>query len=212
MRKRRSPSEKKRLAYQRDHYVSGGESRHAFRKNWPKKKAKLNQKHRHRAAQTLHRLEKLGDFESIESSTIEVTAEELKKIDSREKLLKWGLQSLKEYVENNQENRKGRHGRHRRDRELITERCKALVTALEQSPASAKARVFLREVEASGSWGWDFSLFLRHNPDWRPRLEKAWLKAARAAEKDGMERQEKAAEKQRAKALIRAIQKRAKVR
>jgi hypothetical protein len=37
MKKHLSPQEKMELAYKRDHYVSAGESRHAFRKNWPKK-------------------------------------------------------------------------------------------------------------------------------------------------------------------------------
>src|SRR5260221_13840140 len=103
MKKRVTPQEKKRLAYERDHYVSGGESRHAFRKNWPKKKATLNQKHRHRAPQALHKLEKLGTFASIEASTIEVTANQMRKVDPRENLQKWAAMSLQELDQHNQE-------------------------------------------------------------------------------------------------------------
>lgn len=212
MKKRVAPPEKKKLAYERDHYVSGGESRHAYRKNWPKKKAMLNQKHRHRATQALHQLEKIGDFDSIEDSGIEVTAEQLRKVDPREKLSKFGVKSLREYVEKNHENRESRALRRAQERDLITARCKELIATLERSPASPKAQAFLREVAAGGGWGWDFHLFLRWNPEWRPRLEKAWLALMRAVEKTDMKRQTKEAEKQRTKALLSAIQKQTAVR
>ncbi len=212
MKKRVAPPEKKKLAYERDHYVSGSESRHAYRKTWPKKKAMLNQKHRHRAAQALHELEKLGDFESIEDSRIEVTAEQLRKVDPREKLFKFGVKSLREYVEKNLERRESRALRRHQERDLITTRCTERIVELERNPASRRAQAFLRDVAAGGSWGWDFHLFLRWKPEWKPRLEKAWLSASRAVEKAEMKRQKKEAEKQRTKALLKTVQKRAKVR
>jgi len=212
MKKRVAAPEKKKLAYERDHYVSGGESRHAYRKNWPKKKAMLNQKHRHRAAQALHQLEKLGDSGSIEDSRIEVTAEQLRKIDPREELFKFGVKSLKEYVERNLEKRDDRALRRHQEHDLITARCTARIAELERNPDSPRAQRFLREVASGGSRGWDFRLFLRWNPGWRPRLERAWLAAMRATEKAEMKRQKKEAEKQRTKALLNTIQKQAKVR
>jgi hypothetical protein len=212
MKKRVAPPEKKKLAYERDHYVSGGESRHAYRKNWPKKKAMLNQKHRHRAAQALHELEKLGDFESIEDSRIEVTAEQLRKVDPREKLSKFGVKSLREYVDKNQEERQGRAFWRSHNRALITVRCTGLIATLEKNPASPEAQAFLREVAAGGGWGWDFHLFLSWKPEWRPRLEKAWLAVTKALEKAELKRQQKETEKQRTKALLSAIQKQTKVR
>lgn len=207
-----APPEKKKLAYERDHYVSGGESRHAYRKNWPKKKVMLNQKHRRRAGLSLHQLEKLGDFKSIEDSKIEVTAEQLRKIDPREKLFKFGVKSLREYVEKNMEERENRALRRHQERDLITARCTERIAELERNPDSPRAQRFLREVASGGSWGWDFRLFLRWNPEWRPRLERAWLVATRAVEKAEMKRQKKEAEKQSTKALLNNIPKQAKVR
>jgi hypothetical protein len=210
MKKRLSPQEKKELAYKRDHYVSGGESRHAFRKNWPKKKAMLNQKHRHRSDEMLHRLEKLGDFASIESSAIEATADQLRKADPREKLFKWGVHSLKEYVETNQKKSEDRATHNRRNRELITKRCTDLVQALERDSDSPRARTFLREVELGGGWGWDFSMFLRWYPEWRPRLQKAWSAVMRVREKAARRQQNKETQKHRAKLLRKAAQNRGK--
>jgi hypothetical protein len=208
MKKRVTPQEKKRLAYERDHYVSGGESRHAFRKNWPKKKAMLNQKHRHRAAQALHKLEKLGDLESIEASGIEVTANQLRKVDPRETLQKWGVMSLQEFVRHNKEARDSRAHRATRERERIEARYKHLISALEQDPESPKAKEFLREIDLGD---WYLQRFLKWNPEWKPRLKEKLLDVKRGAEKARMKREKKEAEKQRTMALRNAIQRQAKV-
>jgi hypothetical protein len=148
MKKRRSPREKKDLAYKRDHYVSAGESRHAFRKNWPKKKAMMNQIQRHRAAQALHELERLGDTESILNSPQEVTSTQLKKVDPRKKLRKWGVMSLEEYVRRNQEARLNRPEWARKERERVDAAYRDQITALEQDSASPRAQKFLRDIDA----------------------------------------------------------------
>jgi len=209
MKKRVSPQEKKRLAYERDHYVSGGESRHAFRRNWPKKKAMLNQKHRHRAAQALHKLEKLGDFKSIEDSTIEITANQLRKAHPREKLQKWGVMSLQEFVTGNQEARENRAQRATSERERVDGSCKDLISAFERDPQSPKALKLLRAVATNDLY---LRLFLERNPEWQPRLRKRLLEVKRATEKARTKREQKEAEKQRVKLLRSAIQKQAKVR
>jgi hypothetical protein len=212
VKKRVTPQDKKKLAYEKDHYVSASESRHAFRKNWPKKKAMLNQKHRHRATQALHKLEKMGDMESIEGSSIEVTAEQLRKVDPREKLNKFGVRTLREYVERNSEKRESRAFRRRQERELITERCLARIAAMERDVESKEALALLREIAMSGSWGWDLSRFLRWYPDWKPRLVKKLQEAERAVGKARMKQKKKETEKQRAKTLRNSIQKQMKIR
>src|ERR1700684_1627157 len=87
------------------------------------KKAMLNQKHRHRSDQVLHRLEKLDDLESMEGSTFEVTANQIRKADPGQKLFKWGVKSLKKYVETNQQKKENRATNNRRNRQLITRGC-----------------------------------------------------------------------------------------
>lgn len=206
MKRRLTPQEKKKLAYARDHYVSAGESRHAFRKNWPKKKAMANQKRRHHAAQKLSILAKLGDFDSIEDSHFEITAPELAKLDPREKLFKVGVKSLREYIDKNAEKRTSRAWRRAESRKLVAARCNELIAALENSPSSRMARAFLRDVATSGDWGWSFWRFLQWYPESRPRLEKAWLKAAKAREKAVRKQQKKKAEKDQTNAILKAIQ------
>ena len=149
----------------------------------------------------LYHLEKLGDFESIESSGLEVTADQLKRPDPREKLSKFGVQSLKEFVERNQQKRQERTYTRRNTRELITARCMALLTVLERAPDSPRAQTFLREVATSGGWGYDFWRFLTWNPELRPRLESAWLEATRATKKVRVKSEKKEMEKARARRL-----------
>jgi hypothetical protein len=208
MKKRKSPQEKKALAYERDHYVSAGESRHAFRKKWPKKKAMMNQIHRHRADQAIHQLEKLGDLDSIDSSPIEVTAEQLRKVDPRKKLRKWGVMSLKKYVERNQEARVTRPEWARKGRERVDSKYKNLIKALEQTNELPKAKQLLREITY---FDWHLTLFLKRNPDWRPRLEKQLSQIKRSTEKIRMHQEKKEAEKRRAEKLLHSIQRQLKV-
>jgi hypothetical protein len=209
MKKRITPQEKKNIAYEKDHYVSAGESRHAFRKNWPKKKAMLNQKHRHRAGQLLHEIEKLGNFESIESSDTVVTADQLRKIDPREKLNKWGVKSLREYVEQNQEHREKGASRKQRYQEQIKARYVAFIAALERDPDSREAQELLREISYGG---WHLRLFLKDNPEWRPRLRAKLVEINRLEVKAKLKREKKESEKRRVKKLKSALQRQIKVR
>lgn len=168
-----------------------------------------NQVHRHRAAEALYTLEKLGDFGSIEDSTIAVTADQLRKSDPRKNLSKWGVTSLREHVKRNQESREERSLRTRRERERIKAKYAALITALERNTDSPKAKELLDEIALSD---WHLRLFLRWNPEWKPRLRQKLLEIKRASEKARMNRERKEAEKQRAKTLRNAIQKHSKVR
>jgi len=211
MKKRMSPQQKKKLAYERDHYTLG-ESRHGFRRKWPKKKARANQKHRHLSNQALHRLETLGNLEEIEDSALEVSADQLRKTHPKEKLSKWRVKSLKEYVESRHESRESRAEHNRANRELIEERCKVLIHALEKAPNSQTVRDFIRQVEMGGGWGWDFWMFLRWRPEWRPRLERAWSEVLGARQKAERKQQNKETEKRRAKALRKAAQVRTGIR
>jgi hypothetical protein len=198
MKKQRSPQEKKALAYKRDHYVSAGESRHAFRKNWPKKKAMMNQIHRHRAAQALHELERLGDAESILNSPQEVTATQLKKVDPRKKLRKWGVMSLQKFVKRNQAARVRRPESARKERERVDTAYMDQITALEQDLASPTAQKFLKDMDACV---WHLNLFLKRNPEWKPRLEHQLSELRKSEAKARLKLETKNAQKRRADLL-----------
>lgn len=164
----------------------------------------VNQIHRHRAAEALHTLERLGDFDSIEESTIEVTAGQLRKSDPRKKLHKSGVQSLRTYVERNQSKREERARQTIKERARIKARYEDLINALERNIKSPKAQELLREIKLNG---WQLRLFLRWNPEWKPRLKEKFREVKRLEEKAKKRREQKEAEKQHAKTLQESIQK-----
>jgi hypothetical protein len=203
VKKRLSPQEKKQLAYDRDHYVSGGESCHGFRKKWPKKKATMNQKFRHQVAQALHKMEKIGDAEIIENSTVEVTAEQIRKPHPKDKLSKWGVTSLKEFVKSRLEKRvsrtRHRHGERERDDAFL----KGLIIEFERNQESRKAKHLILLITHASSGLHDF---LKTHPAWKARLQNQLLEK----EKTERQLQIREAEKKRIRTLQRAIQKQVK--
>ena len=203
MTRKLTPQEKKKRAYEKDHYVSAGESRHAFRKNWPKKKAMLNQKQRHKDAQALHEVQRLHDLDSIENSQNEITANQLRRGNPSEKLQKWGVMSLREFVTRNQEARKSRPGTAARDQGRIEARYKLLIPAFEKNPESVEAEELLRDIRLGG---WGLRRFLVWNPGWKTRLVEKLSELKRLEEKAKMKSQKKDLEKRRTKELLRSIQ------
>jgi hypothetical protein len=197
-----SPQEKKRLAYDRDHYVSAGESRHAFRKEWPKKKAMLNQKYRHQVAQALHTMEKIGDLTRSRAARLKTVPSNSRRFIQKTNCLRW-----KEYVQESQEGRKSRARYATREREYMNARYNDLITSLEHSYKSPKGRELLSEIKAHG---FILRLFLGRNPEWRPRLKAALFEFAHATKKAEGEQKRRHLEKERAKALHKAIHKRLK--
>ncbi|HEY1470283.1 MAG TPA: hypothetical protein VGF61_14665 [Candidatus Acidoferrum sp.] len=163
----------------------------------------MNQKHRHRVAQALHKMEKIGDVASIEGP-IEDSAEQLKKTHPQDKLFKVGIKSLKEYVQEGQESRESRAQRSIREREYIDARYKELISSFEHNYKSPKGRELLFAIRAN-----DFSLrlFLKRNPEWRPRLKAKLVELERATKKVEGEQERKQLEKERTKELHKAIHK-----
>lgn len=81
-----TPQEKKRLSYERDHRVRGGESDKAFRRKWPIKKRKASRSFR-RAADGMTR-------SAVADSEADVDFRAIKK----QQLTKWGVASLGDTV------------------------------------------------------------------------------------------------------------------
>ena len=96
----KTPKEKKRLSYKKDHVVDGGENDKSFRKNWPRKKARLNRAHRRKVAQVF-----------VVPTTVDADeADSASKTIKRPKARKWGVLSLGEAVANHQESRVRNYG------------------------------------------------------------------------------------------------------
>ncbi len=111
MSKIKNPQEKKRLHYDKDHVVCGGESQHAFRKNWPRKKARVNREYRRRADQFIKEAAQVAqEAVSGYEYTSEITREFLRKSVTRKRLLKWGVATVRQIVLWRLESRAHRHG------------------------------------------------------------------------------------------------------
>ena len=207
MKKRRSPQEKKSFSYKKDHYVSAGESRHAFRNHWPKKKATSNQVHRHRAVEALQSIESLGNLESIENAPIEVTAEQLRKRDPRNKLDKFGVRSLKDHLQQNQKNRERRAERTREMHTRIDREFLSAIITLERNVSSARAADSLKQLVRRGSW--ELRNFLRRNPTFKARIKRLVDELNRLLQKSNTRQEYKEAEKERTRRLLESIQRQA---
>lgn len=88
----KSPTEKKKAEYERDHRTKLSRNPHAFRKYWPIKKAKKTRGHRHKVSELIHSaiLEPDVDVGSIQ----------------RKPLKKFGTMSLKDDLEKRRRARK----------------------------------------------------------------------------------------------------------
>jgi hypothetical protein len=92
------PAEKKRLRYERDHRVRGGENDKAFRRKWPMKKRGANRALR-RAAGARTR-----------AAIVDAETETDIRVLKRRRLLKWGVANLKETVAEGLAKRARRYG------------------------------------------------------------------------------------------------------
>jgi hypothetical protein len=81
-----SPPEKKKIAYEKDHYAKGESDK--ARKSWPNKKRKSSRRFRH-AAQTL-----------TQAAAMDGESDEKISAIKQRQLLKWGVSSLGNHVAN----------------------------------------------------------------------------------------------------------------
>ena len=111
MRQKRTPQAKKELDYEKQHF-SPGEYPHAFRRNWPRKKARVNREYRRKADELLSKI-------SIEPAvTVEeqiddggLTRNRFRKSVLKKRVRKWGVATLKERVDSRLETRASQIGR-----------------------------------------------------------------------------------------------------
>jgi hypothetical protein len=117
------------------------------------------------------------------------------------------VRSLKEHVETQLERRADRTGHRPKKREHDDALFKDLITTLELDHESPKSEQLLRSISLGNG---DLYLFLGRNPDWRHRLQAQLLEINKALEKLERHLEVKQAEKQRIRALQKAIQKKTK--
>lgn len=199
MRKRKSPQDKKSLAYARDHYVAAYESRHAYRNNWHIKKSRLHHVNRQQTREALRALELFGNEASIEDAPIEATSGQLGTVNPRLKFFKAGVWTLAEYLKRGQDERKERGQSNRTERLERKAEYEEMILALEKDARSRKAAKLLLEIAQSPSHVWQF---LRENPEWKPRLKAGLAQIKRAKAKAAKQRRIKQTQIQRTKSLV----------
>jgi hypothetical protein len=102
--KGKSPPEKKQDSYKRDRYVVL-DAPHAFRKNWPKKKARAEQAYRHASKQILDTAAKAPEIADISENAL--------KSLKRQDVVKSGRMRLRQWLDNHEYHRIRRAIRHR---------------------------------------------------------------------------------------------------
>ncbi len=103
--KPKNPQDKKRIEYERNHYVIA-EYPHAFRKNWPRKKVRANREFRRKADEVVNDLRHLSASDAVDvAETLSVTRERVLKSISKQRLRKWSVVSLHERVQRTLEDR-----------------------------------------------------------------------------------------------------------
>jgi hypothetical protein len=85
MSKKKTPQEKKKVAYEKDHYTFAWSSPHGFRKTWQKKKSHVNRVIRRKSKNLLHEVEKFP-YEKLSPEGESLTAELFRRGLSRQKL------------------------------------------------------------------------------------------------------------------------------
>jgi hypothetical protein len=110
MSKVKDPVEKKRAAYERDHYSRGGESNKGWRKTKPLKKAKA----RRRFRKVLNDLAR----SSVAEETTPIAAMRKLGVVKQSKVIDWGVLSLKEFVRSRLARRAASVGAKKRRRAL----------------------------------------------------------------------------------------------
>ncbi len=112
--RRRSPREDKELDYERQHFSSGKYDK-AFRRQWPRKKARAERTYRHKVTQMLTR-NNVNDAEENQTDTASL---------KRETIRKWSIGNLRDRVQGKLEKRQQMVGarKERRRRNSQQQQC-----------------------------------------------------------------------------------------
>ncbi|HWB33520.1 MAG TPA: hypothetical protein VG714_10120 [Acidobacteriaceae bacterium] len=114
-RTKKSPQEKKQLAYDRDHY-SSGESDKA-RRSWGRKKANANRQYRRKSDELFAEIKPGMDASNASEIAEELTVAHVQKSLTRKRLQKWSAVTLRETVSRSLTHREERAGRRARSKQ-----------------------------------------------------------------------------------------------
>jgi hypothetical protein len=187
---RRNPQEKKALAYRKDHEVQA-EFPHAFRRQWPRNKARSQRAFRRRVQQLLAQVHAVPTDEDDASGAIQAEA------FRRKQVRKWGVITLRERVEAAYEQRicttawnffkkPYRREEHRERFAAFLETITASITpylrdvacflgdVLDGTDALATGRHVYQPLPSQRAW---LHAFLADEPAWESRM-RTWIERA----------------------------------
>ena len=178
MSKKKIPQEKKKAAYEKDHYTFAWNSPHGFRKTWKKKKSHVNRVIRRKSRNLLHEVEKLAHKE-LGPDQESLTAELFRKGLSRKRLRKVGVVSLREKIERKKEYRASSFNLKARSAAGRTAGFRRFVNALLNDKEYREENVLrLSRLTTLAH----FQSFLEQEPSWVRKLEQWLLSAQRRIE------------------------------
>jgi hypothetical protein len=100
MKKKLTPSEKKELAYDKDHRTHTGEADRAMRRFWAKRKTRLNRNYRRLTGQLLREANRPDVIDAVLVEEDGTTRELIRKgLTRKNNSKKWGVGTLRETVE-----------------------------------------------------------------------------------------------------------------
>ena len=173
MSKKKTPQEKKKAAYEKDHYTFAWNSPHGFRKTWKKKKSRGNRVIRRKSRKLLHEVEKLAHKE-LGPDQESLTAELFRKGLSRQKLRKGGVVNLGEKIDRKKEYRESSFNLKARSSAGRTAGFRRFVNALLNDKEYREENVLQLSRLTTLT---HFQSFLEQEPSWVPKLEQ-WLLSA----------------------------------
>jgi hypothetical protein len=173
MSKKKTPTEKKDAAYEKDHYTFAWNSAHGFQKSWKKKKNRVNRVVRRKSKALLHGIEGLSHTE-LSPEQESFTDQLFRKGLSKKKLRKIGVVKLREKVEQKIADRQNHAGFNVRSKARQIEGFRRFCSNLVQEKSYSQEKMLHLSRLARFS---DFQEFLQSEPRWVPRLEQ-WILSA----------------------------------
>lgn len=171
----KTPQEKKKASYEKDHYTFAWNSPHGFRKTWKKKKQNVNRVLRRKSKALLPSVEGLSCSElSPEQESFNDRL--FRKGLSGKRLRKTGVVKLRQKVEQKIEDRRNHAAFNLRKRVQQIESFRRFCRNLLQGKTYSEEKML--QVDRLAQFP-DFQEFLQSEPAWVPRLEQRILSASK---------------------------------
>ena len=165
---KRTPQERKRLSYKKDHRTRTGEDDRAWRKAWAHRKKRVNRAYRRKAGSLLRDAIRPNAIDEVLIENAKITREFIRKGLTREKnTRKWGVSSLGDLVKGQAERRSRPRETNRERDQRLAKQYVAWILAFERDADSPGGQLLLKGIRHGSGSLW---AFCQKNPEWKKRL------------------------------------------